>query len=130
MQRFKVPHIVSKEEIGIEPIELLTAFDLHDSIVESVEYLLNENKVLIKLELCRWKQANFDEFESEMQEGVLTFTDVDSFQIEPPSFLLNSNEVLDIKVHHESRSIEIILTGTDDVGKVSVIAKDIFWEEC
>ncbi|RXZ82302.1 hypothetical protein EBB07_11570 [Paenibacillaceae bacterium] len=109
---------------------MLATYDLHDSIVESVEYLLDEKKVLIKLELCQWKQANYDESEPEMQEGVLTFTDVDSFQIEPSSFLINSNEILNVNVHNEDRNIEIILTGTDDIGKVSIIAQDIFWEGC
>lgn len=109
---------------------MLATYDLHDSIVENVEYLIDEKKVLVRLELCQWKQSDYDESEPEMQEGVLTFTDVDSFQIEPPSFLINSNEILEVKVHDENRSIEIILTGTDDVGKVSIVAQDIFWEGC
>ncbi|MCG7406165.1 hypothetical protein MH117_01965 [Paenibacillus sp. ACRRX] len=109
---------------------MLATYDLHDSIVESVEYLLDEKKVLIKLELCQWKQANYDESEPEMQEGVLTFTNVNSFQIEPSSFLINSNEILNVNVDNEARNIEIILTGTDDIGKVSIIAQDIFWEGC
>ncbi|WP_310552168.1 hypothetical protein [Paenibacillus glufosinatiresistens] len=92
--------------------------------------MLNQHKVQIKLDLCQWKQANYDESEPEMQEGVLTFSNVSSFQIEPPSFLITSNEILEVKVQDENMSIEIILTGTDDVGKVSIVAQDIFWEGC
>ena len=63
-----------------------------------------------------------------MQEGVLIFSNVDSFQIEPPSFLINSNEILDVKVQGENGKIEIILTGTDDVGEIKILAQDITWE--
>lgn len=90
----------------------------------------DEKKVVIKLELCQWKQSNYDESEPEMQEGVLSFIDVGSFKIDPPSFLIDSNEILDVKVHDENKSVEIILMGTDDVGKVSIVAQDIYWEGC
>ncbi|KAA9002079.1 hypothetical protein F4V43_13540 [Paenibacillus spiritus] len=103
---------------------------MHDNIVEDIEYLLNENKVQIKLDLCQWKQANYDESEPEMQAGVLTFTDVGSFQIEPPKFMINSNEILEVKVQDDKGNIEIILAGNDDVGKVCIVAQDVYWEVC
>ena len=108
----------------------MATYDLHDSIVESVEYLPNEKKVHIKLELCHWKQANYEESEPEMQEGVLTFTNVGSFQIEPPSFSIDSNEILEVKVQDDNGNIEVIVTGKDDVGKVRIVAQDIYWEVC
>jgi hypothetical protein len=109
---------------------LLATFDLHDSVVENIEYLLNENKVQIRLDLCQWKQANYDESESEMQAGILTFTDVGSFQIEPLKFMINSNEILEVKVQDDKGNIEIILAGNDDVGKVCIVAQDVYWKEC
>lgn len=100
-----------QEEIEIKISELLAIYDLHDSVVENIEYLLSEKKVLITLELCQWKQADYDESESEMQEGILSFTDVESFTIEPLSFLINSSEILKAKIYPENRVIEIILLG-------------------
>lgn len=105
-------------------------YDLHDSVVENIEYLISEKKVLITLELCQWKQFNYDEAESEMQEGVLSFTDVELFVIEPFSFLINSSEILKTKIYPENRIIEIILLGEHDVGKVNLIAQDVYWEKC
>lgn len=82
------------------------------------------------MELCQWKQADYDESESEMQEGVLSFTDVESFTIEPLSFLINSSEILKAKIYPENRVIEIILLGEHDVGKVNIIAQAVYWEKC
>lgn len=107
----------------------MATYDLHDSVVENIEYLPYEKKVLITLELCQWKQADYDEFESEMQEGILSFTDVESFTIEPFSFLINSSEILKAKIYDQRRSIEIILMGDHDVGKVSIVAQAVYWEK-
>ncbi|MDN4618534.1 hypothetical protein QCD85_10530 [Paenibacillus sp. PsM32] len=82
------------------------------------------------MELCQWKQADYDESESEMQEGILSFTDVESFTIEPLSFLINSSEILKAKIYPENRVIEIILLGEHDVGKVNIIAQAVYWEKC
>ncbi|MGV7118983.1 hypothetical protein [Paenibacillus kyungheensis] len=81
------------------------------------------------MELCQWKQADYDESESEMQEGILSFTDVESFTIEPFSFLINSSEILKAKIYPENRVIEIILLGEHDVGKVNIIAQAVYWEK-
>jgi len=118
-----------QEEIEIKINELLAIYDLHDSVVENIEYLPSEKKVLITLELCQWKQADYDESESEMQEGILSFTDVESFTIEPLSFLINSSEILKAKIYPENRIIEIILMGEHDVGKMSIVAQAVYWEK-
>lgn len=80
------------------------------------------------MELCQWKQVNYDKSESEMQKGILSFTDVESFVIEPLSFLINSNEILKAKIHDQHKSIEIILLGEHDVGKVNIVAQAVYWE--
>ncbi|MFD1136550.1 hypothetical protein [Paenibacillus urinalis] len=112
----------------MNPAELLTTYDLHDSVVEDVEYWINEKKVQMKVELCLWKQSNYEDTEPEMQEGMLIFSDVDKFQIEPSSFLFNSNEILDIKIQDENGEVEIILTGSKDVGVIRILARNITWE--
>lgn len=63
-----------------------------------------------------------------MQKGILSFTDVESFIIEPLSFLINSNEILKAKIDDRHRSIEIILLGEHDIGKVNIIAQAVYWE--
>jgi len=64
-----------------------------------------------------------------MQKGVLSFTDVELFVIEPFSFLINSSEILKAKIYPENRIIEIILLGEHDVGIVNIVAQDIYWEK-
>ncbi|MDQ1236447.1 hypothetical protein QE450_003945 [Paenibacillus sp. SORGH_AS306] len=62
-----------------------------------------------------------------MQEGILSFTDVESFTIDPLSFLINSSEILKAKIYDQRRSIEIILMGDYDVVKVSIVAEHVYW---
>ncbi|WP_438434229.1 hypothetical protein [Gorillibacterium sp. sgz500922] len=101
---------------------------MHDSIIENIEYLPYEKKVRIELEFCLWKQVYYNESEPEMQKGLLIFTGVDSFQIDPPSFMSDSNEILEVKIQDESGIVEIIVTDNGDVGKIDIVAFDVFWE--
>lgn len=114
----------------MKSIKWLETYNWHDSIIENIEYVFDERKVLISLELCRWKQADYEKSDPEMQKGILTFINVSSLQMEPPEFLINSNEILEMRVQHETKSIEIVLTGKDDVGKVCMIAESVCWEQC
>lgn len=102
---------------------------MHDSIVENIEYMPSEMKLSINLELCHWKQSFYVDTEPEMKEGVLSFTGVTFFQIEPTLFHVDSNEVLEVKVTSENKAIEIILTGVDDVGVVKFKAEEVNWND-
>ena len=90
--------------------------------------MLDEKKVQLKLGLCQWRQKHHDTSEPEIQEGIMTFSVVESLQIEPPSFLINSNEILEVRLNAENGSIEFILMGSDDVGKVKILSQVISWE--
>ncbi|MCM3631634.1 hypothetical protein M3194_30535 [Paenibacillus glycanilyticus] len=105
----------------------METYDLHDSIVEQIEYLHDEKKVQLKLELCQWRKKH-DTTETEIQEGIMTFSVVELLQIEPPSFLINSNEILEVRINAEDGSIEFILMGSHDVGKVKILSQDVTWE--
>lgn len=113
----------------MKPNELLATYNLHDSVIEDIRYVSDRNEVLIRMELCQWKQANYNESKPEMQEGILIFTQVKLFEIEPSSFQINSNEILEIKLNNENKKLEFILTGIDDIGKVSIVSNDIDWKE-
>jgi hypothetical protein len=85
-------------------------------------------KLYINLELCQWKQSFYVDTEPEMNAGVLSFTGVNFFQIEPISFLVDSNEILNVKVTSD-KSVEIILTGVDDVGIIKFEAQEVNWND-
>ncbi|GAB6928923.1 hypothetical protein JCM10914A_29060 [Paenibacillus sp. JCM 10914] len=113
----------------MKPTEFFSTYDLHDSVVVNIEYNPSELRVSISLELCQWKQTFYVETEPEMREGVLSFTGVTSFQIEPSSFQIDSNEIFEVKSTVSSRVIEIVLTGGDDVGVISFEAEEAIWNQ-
>lgn len=87
----------------------------------------SDMKLSINLELCQWKQTFYVETESEMKKGVLSFEGVSFFQLEPTSFSIDSNEILEFKITSEDKAIEIILTGIDDVGVIKFNAEEVNW---
>ena len=122
------PVSLLQEAIIVKPNELLETYDLHDSTVEQIEYMIYERKVHLKLELCQWRQKHYNNSEPEIQEGIMTFSGVESFQIEPPSYLINSNEILEVRLNAENGNIEFILMSSDDVGMVKILSQDISWK--
>ena len=83
----------------------------------------------MNLELCQWKQSIYVDTEPEMKAGILSFTGVTFYQIEPISFLVNSNEILGVKVTSANKAVEIIFTGVDDVGIIKVEAQEVNWND-
>lgn len=50
------------------------------------------------------------------------------FQIEPISFLVESNEILEVKAT-SAKTVEIVLSGVEDVGIVKFEAQEVIWSE-
>ncbi len=102
---------------------------MHDSSIEDIKYVTDKNEVLIRIELCQWKQSDYDESQPERQEGILFFTQVELFKIEPASFQIDSNEILEIRLNNETENLEFILAGVNDIGKVSIVSNHVDWRE-
>ncbi|MGG1763930.1 hypothetical protein ABDH58_14710, partial [Parageobacillus toebii] len=50
----------------MKPSQFLNLYVLHDSFVEDIKYLINENKLELVIELCNWKQKFYTDTEPEM----------------------------------------------------------------
>ncbi|MCA1032522.1 hypothetical protein LCL95_16030 [Bacillus timonensis] len=101
----------------------------HDSILEGINYLENENKLILEIELCNWKQKWFNSDESEMRMGHLVFRNVIDYEIDPHS-MVDSNEVLEIEVNKIDKKYyltKLVLTLEDDVMIIKIKASDVEW---
>lgn len=58
--------------------ELLNKIDFHDSNVISLYH--KENNLIIKLDLCMWKQKSYKKGEKELKEISLKFSNVEQFK--------------------------------------------------
>ncbi|MBA2874574.1 hypothetical protein HNR31_001344 [Anoxybacillus caldiproteolyticus] len=47
----------------MKPSQFLNLYVLHDSFVEDIKYLINENKLELVIELCNWKQKFYTDTE-------------------------------------------------------------------
>lgn len=57
--------------------ELLNKYDFHDSNV--IQLFHEENNLIMKLDLCMWKQKDYEEGEDELKEVSIEFKDVKRF---------------------------------------------------
>ena len=57
--------------------ELISKFDFHDSNVIALHH--KENNLVIKLDLCMWKQKNYNEGDDELKEVFIEFTNVEKY---------------------------------------------------
>lgn len=109
--------------------EFFKKYNLHDSIIEAIEYIPGEMKIIINLELCNWKQSFYESFEPEMMAGLLVLLGVTYFQTEPNVLSIDGSEILDVCFMPAENAVKIVLTNLDDVGVIEVKADRIFWEQ-
>ncbi|KJD47127.1 hypothetical protein [Paenibacillus terrae] len=112
--------------------EFIESYTLHDSLVEDILYDKEEKHLKLTLELCQWKQPNYIETEPEMQLGILKFTEVVFYEIQPDNYSLDSNEILEVELvasDSKEERIKIILNGEEDVVVLIVEAAEVSWNK-
>ena len=60
----------------MKTVNELTRFDFHDSLIESIEYYEESNKVTIEIDFCNWKQEGYRDEDEETTMMYLSFEDV------------------------------------------------------
>lgn len=112
--------------IEIKLVEFFKRYDLHDSVIEDIEYISREMKLVITIELCRWRQLFYKSDEPEMETGLIVFLGVTYFQVEPNPLLIDSNEILDASFAPSENIVKIVFTNSDDIGIIMVKANSVF----
>lgn len=92
--------------------ELISKFDFHDSNVIALHH--KENNLVIKLDLCMWKQKNYNEGDDELKEVFIEFTNVEKYvwDSEKAEEDIDYETILDFS--YDGKSVKIVF-GDEDI---------------
>ena len=76
------------------------------------------------MELCNWRQNDYNEAEPEMVQCHLVFTGVSTLNLES-NYLLDSYEILNIEIIDNIGTVKIVLQNNNDVIVILVCAKEV-----
>jgi hypothetical protein len=117
---------------------------LHDSVVDRLEYLPQEQKLILSIDLCNYMQEGYQESEPEHISGKLTFTGVNDFTTDPDLTSIEwgahqNGQILDLSVVNVSTksaekvetTIEVnnYITKIDTTYLITFFASDVEWTQ-
>lgn len=108
--------------------ELVKSYDLHDSLVEGIHYLPEQNKVIIDSEHYVWNVLPND---ASMVAEKLVFSNVTKYEIIAPNPTFDCDQIATAKISlvEGKENIEIIiLEDTGGVKKVYIEAEEVEWQ--
>ena len=74
----------------------LAEYDFHDSLLEEVLYDKHGKKVLLRIDLCNWKQSWYNESDEETSMISMVFHNVSDVVL--PEHRLNSDEIIEFEL--------------------------------
>jgi hypothetical protein len=99
-------------------------YDLHDSLIEEVDYYGDKKSLEIRIELCNWKQSDYKDTDPEMLNMCITFEGVEKYELSVDNYRFNSNEILEVAYDGELITKIVFLT-QDDAETIIVLAKSV-----
>ena len=73
--------------------EFVEKYNLHDSLLESINYDKNNRKATLSIDFCYWQQEDYEETLSETGMVLIEFDDVISLNYK--HFPINSDEIVE-----------------------------------
>lgn len=101
-------------------------YNLHDSLIEELNYNKDENRLEIKIELCNWKQIEYKDTEPELVDIRIVFDDIQQYEISVSNFIFDSNEILDV-LNIDKNTIKIVFMAENDAETIIISAKNIYY---
>ena len=108
--------------------EMLNIYDFHDSLVKKINY--NNSEVTFKIELCNWRQKNYNADENEMKTMELVFKDVKDYKFNGTINTIDDDTILVFECNNrECGNIKVVLEGDRDIKIIEFrgYSVDIFW---
>ena len=107
--------------------EMISRYNLHDSLVEDIKFFQDEEKLLLDIKLCNWRQPLYQDGEPEVLKLQFIFTRVTKFEIESETMSIESDEILEITPIKSDigEAIKIVLHGNEDIKIINVIANEV-----
>jgi hypothetical protein len=93
-------------------------YDLHDSLIEKIQF--NGEKLVLDIDLCNWRQKNYNSDEDEMKEIKVIFENVQSYHLDSTNDAVDSDSILEISCStvdssSTSKDIKIVFEGEGDI---------------
>ncbi len=101
-------------------------YNLHDSLIESVNYDFKNMMLDITIDLCNWLQDNYVESEPENIIIHMIFSNVISFDTKFLNFKFDSNEIIDV-IEIDNNTIKIVFMGEKDIETFIISANKIMF---
>lgn len=97
-------------------------YNLHDSLLESINYDKERKTITLEIDFCYWQQKNYTDDMKETGMITLVFSDVDNFDYIP--FVVNSEEIISVSNESEnSICIECYDDLTEKSNSIRIVAK-------
>ncbi|MFL0197611.1 hypothetical protein ACJDU8_18870 [Clostridium sp. WILCCON 0269] len=95
--------------------KLLEDYDLHDSLVEDIQFDADKKRLIIGIELCNWRQKSYKENEPEMLSCKLIFDRVRKYEFDTDYKTFEDNEILEAEIIHtkNGNKLKLALYGID-----------------
>lgn len=96
-------------------------YNLHDSLIEKVNYFNNKKRLEISIKLCNWQQPSYKDSDPEMIEILMVFEEVEMFKLSIDCYEFDSNEILDV-VCVDDRTTKVVFLTENDAETLTVTA--------
>lgn len=108
--------------------EFVNAYNLHDSLLEKIEYDSINKKLFLEIDFCYWAQSAYKEGEKENGIIQLSFLDVNNFSSEISE--ADSDSILAFSCINDNQLKIIVETDNSDVLSINFSADSVDVIEC
>ena len=99
--------------IKLKISELLNSYNFHDSLVDDIQ--CKGNEVVLKIDLCNWKQKNYKSNEAEMKNIELIFSNIEDYELDATIDTVDSDTILEFGYDVNSNSVKLVLEDEDNI---------------
>lgn len=99
-------------------------YNLHDSLIEKVNYFSNKKRLEISIKLCNWQQPSYKDSDPEMIEILMVFEEVEKYKLSIGCYEFDSNEILDV-VCMDDRTTKVVFLTENDAETLTVTADNL-----
>ncbi|MDR2493464.1 MAG: hypothetical protein LBD25_08430 [Coriobacteriales bacterium] len=101
-------------------------YDLHDSLIESVVFNAESKSLEIAIELCNWRQPDYQSGDPEMLCMRIIFEGVEKYELSIDDFEFDSNEILEVTYDDDRPTVLAFLT-EQDAETIRIKAKSVWY---
>lgn len=104
--------------------EFFSEYNLHDSLLESINYDEERKTITLEIDFCYWQQESYTDDMPETGMIKLIFSNVTKFDYTP--FSINSDEIIGVNNNSDGELyLEFFNDRTEECHSLSIIAEEV-----